>query len=465
MTMPKYNNMLVMSATGDYAFAIANVLIGIKRHSENFFDKINIYHTGINDSDKKCINKIIPCNFIFYSPNIPKTNANIIKRFSIASFAVYEVFDLLNTSRHVIYLDADTLIHKDISGILHYGPVALYLRGRILEKALGTKPPQGIDGNQHTGNSGVVLVSDTIDYKGMTELCYKKTLEYFDTLVLPDQAILSLAFNLRNIQINPLPSIYNSTLNTISPDQIITHQVTSRKFWPHGLVNFLAPEWRKNNEIWISHGGTPYQGSVTLAEFVRLKTRTVDRLSFILHNFEKKVIYFLEEFASSFCGARNIRYSIDKRKYCLNIPIVNDFLTRFEVKIICNTIRIKLYTQNINFFHSIDTKLFLDKRNSYEIKEDNSSGHIIYIINLNDSQSFEKDGVFYSEKILTELIDIIHPNFYYLPCVQQKNFRDLYIESDFIKYIDKTVKQEFLHNWAKIPYKHKQYSKLSVDFL
>ena len=412
---------LVMSGTANYAFAIANVLIGLQRHSPNFIDRVVIFHMGIPENDQECIKKIIDCEFIPYEPevllNLPQTKS--IKRFSIASFAIYEIFNVLESSDYVLYLDGDVLIHRDISHILSFGPVALRLSGRRLASALGAPPPEGIDGTQRTGNTGVVLASNQIPFKGLTDLCYEKTVEYWESNALADQGILNLALALKGISISHLPRIYNCKIDDfLRPDQIITHQITTKKFWSHGLVNFFAPEWMINNSIWLSLGGSPYGGKVVYHGFLNHKDDLITQFSFIFSIFEKQLHNFLEKISSKFCSKLNIQCNIDKKRYILSIPVFSTNTSRFEIRISHSGIIIKLFSRDLHLFNTINEDLIINLCPGFSFKLTDDAGHINYLIPLNGKNEFDDALCQECVRVLHQLVLAVTP--YYPGSVFEK---------------------------------------------
>jgi len=254
-----------MSGTSNLAFAMANVLIGLDKYSKNFASEVIIFHKGMNDQDMNCLEKLAPCRFIEYAGhddinNLPTTDN--IQKYSIMSFAIYEIFSLLEEFENVLYLDADLLLQKDISGVLDYAPVAMGSGRLTINEACGKEvipdAPTLI-----AKSSGVVIVNDKIpNYKTLTEECYKKTGELWDTLVFPDQAILNLVLHLNKVTINDLPLTYNTGKihKNLHSAAIVHTQGGKSKFWNNGVSNIMFPEWNRNNEYWIELGGTPYSG-------------------------------------------------------------------------------------------------------------------------------------------------------------------------------------------------------------
>ncbi|MCW3184592.1 hypothetical protein OJO68_16585 [Escherichia coli] len=174
----KKNLAIVFSGTSNLTFAMANVIIGIKKHSPNLeFDTI-IYHDGINKEEQTRLNKITPTLFEFYTSNEYLLNlkeTENIQKYSIMSFAIYEIFNLLKKYKKVIYLDSDLLVQKDITPMLSYGPIAMGSGRLTINEACGCYILDE-NNNDFARSSGVVIIDDSLPcYEKLTEECYKLT--------------------------------------------------------------------------------------------------------------------------------------------------------------------------------------------------------------------------------------------------------------------------------------------------
>lgn len=263
--MTKKTTAIVFSGTSNLAFAMANVMIGIKKHSPEFEFETVIYHNGISETDQECFNKIAPTIFKYYNgnqyiDNLPVTEN--ISKYSIMSFAIYEIFDLLKEYHTVIYLDSDLLIQKSISDIVSFGPISMSGGRLTINEACGCNILDEYD-DITARSSGVVIVNDHLpNYEALTLESYKLTKKYWNTLVFPDQAILNLVMALNKIPITNLPKKYNTgkAQNDLHKASIVHMQGGKSKFWNNGVSNIMFPEWNHNNEYWESLGGTTYTG-------------------------------------------------------------------------------------------------------------------------------------------------------------------------------------------------------------
>lgn len=265
---------IFLAATKDSAFAIANVIIGINKHSP-IYDDIYIYHDGFSDRDIEVLTKLGNIKFVLYTKDefyskVGFSHKEIqqlppsFSRYTHMCFARYEMFNLLNCYNHVLYFDFDMLIQDDISELLKYtigmckGSTSInYGIGRILND---------IDGEKINHSSGLISISDKLkNFTHIEKECYSATKKFFSTLRLPDQAILNYVFEKLNIIPQCIPDIYyGSTSHLRSVKCKIIHAYGKyNRFWNNQLIKIAYPEWTENNKLWERLGGTPYNGIVT----------------------------------------------------------------------------------------------------------------------------------------------------------------------------------------------------------
>ena len=259
---------LIMGGTHDYAFALGNVLIGLEKMSPGLVDRALIFHNGISEHDRNCLRKIRQCDFADYAPPalMPLAGNDTLKRFSLLSFVSYETFSQLEHSEYVLFLDADLVILRDISGLLNYAPLGLKKGGYPLNTSLGPND-YGIDDSVLGPSSGVIIAHESMPYQGLTEQCYELTLKHWNSLHYPDQGIINLVLYRNGIKHNSFPISYNSGLNDFVPNRHIHHEGYAAKFWNNGIMNLLSPEWEGYDREWRALGGTPYVGKKEMWDF------------------------------------------------------------------------------------------------------------------------------------------------------------------------------------------------------
>ena len=315
--MKKNHVTLFMAATADYAFALGNVLIGLNTCSPNFADRVVIYHDGLHEHDMACLQKIRPCEFQKYNPPAFAGLALSAhaKRFSLMAFARYEMFNLLETSEYVIYLDADVAILRDVSGLLEYTPIGMKTGGFALNVSLGPNEfdiPDTIPGH----NSGVIIAHESLPWQGLKETCYELTLRLWDTLHFPDQGVINLALYLKGIAVTPFPKTYNAHMNEFAPQTCILHQPTSAKFWNHGIVNLLSPEWEEYNRCWQKLGGTPYKKGKNKWEFASMRGNMLNNMVLMSNVYKDVLERFLFDLRERLAG---VGVATEIRNYTLTV--------------------------------------------------------------------------------------------------------------------------------------------------
>ena len=258
----KKNVALVFGITEEYGFALANTLIGLKKHNKKFWDDIIIYHDGLPNYIQNSIKKIIDVIFIDLSTkdsfkNIDKIDASVIKKYSVATFYRYECFNLLKDYHQVIWNDVDILIQGDISGLLDYGKktgvafssaLSSFVMASSLKKLL-------TEYNMFAPlwNVGIMVLTDNLkDYEKKYNWCIEATCRYGEKLLWPDLAVLNLM--LQEFDIEPENIDKNKyvclPLSENARDAIILHAYGDKKFWNYLKYLRGYPEWMENATEW-----------------------------------------------------------------------------------------------------------------------------------------------------------------------------------------------------------------------
>jgi len=260
--MNKKNLAIVFGITSNITFALANVLIGLKKHSPNLADEIIIYHDGIKEKDQNLLNTIFPCRFLFYEfPIKDKSDFDpfFFDQFSSMAYSRFECFKLLDEFKKVMWLDVDILIQKDISSLLNLTNDGIgMLEGGFIKHNF-KEPIQGFNMEKIGFMTGTIIFTDEIkDYNRITDWCYEKLLEYSQSLYLPDQAIFNIMLEEFNLEAKGI----DKKVYCVHPiekevkEAVIVHAYRPKKFWDC----FRMKEWVKNDKIWNKMGGTSYKG-------------------------------------------------------------------------------------------------------------------------------------------------------------------------------------------------------------
>lgn len=372
---------IFLAATKDSMFALANVIIGINKYSKNIYDDIYIYHDGASEKDLNALNKLGNIKNILYEKyefykkigflnidenEIPKP----FERYTHLAFARYEMFNLLNEYEHVIYFDYDMLIQEDISELLKYN-LGLCKGSVSINYALGKKITD-FDGTKFNYSSGLIVVSDKINYYKITQECYTATKKFFETLVLPDQGVLNYVFLKLGLKPEVIPDIYygsTSQLKSINSKIIHAHGKYNR-FWNNQAVKLSYPEWTENDRLWRSLGGSPYSGKIELENiFPKDKGYLMQYLDRI--TLYSKIMTNIQQITKLPLYCSSCFINSDVYFYCHGIKS-----DKFKLKIRAtkiNEVEVYIYFNNIN----INTA---DKN----VLDDNGMKYILYKISKNN---------------------------------------------------------------------------------
>lgn len=255
---------IVLATTGNMAFSLGNVLIGLKKYSPDLADNIIVFSNDISKQDKDALNLIFPDRIKikkFKFDLKSEKNQEALNVFTSMAYSKYECFNLLDEYENIIWLDCDVLIKQDISGILEYGQkTGIALRGGVSEKSTkGNFFPEAeklIDfTNGFSCNSGVFVLNDKLPrYNEITKWCYEKTILLKDYLLAADQGIISLTVPHFNLSCEALPAEYNTFSGFVYfyPNTKIEHCYGPEKYW-----NFFDDkEWYDNYRHWLILGGS-----------------------------------------------------------------------------------------------------------------------------------------------------------------------------------------------------------------
>ncbi|WP_373032906.1 glycosyltransferase [Sulfurovum sp.] len=265
-------NAVVFTISSDLIFAVANIMMDIKKLSPAIADEVVIIHNGIDPNDLLRLNLILPTREIKY--NIPvddlsKFNQDTLKYFTIMAYAKYECLRLLDEYKNVIYLDPDMVILKDLSSLLEKceSGIKMMPSGQKVSVQLHEEIKEY--NMQDEGICGCIFVfQDHADYTKLYNFCIISLNKYASKLKLAEQAIFDFMIQEFNLEICPIDSkVYSPhpTDKALAENAKILHAYGQPKFW-NGLEN---SQWNDNYSKWITMGGTPYKPTSLLKKIVR----------------------------------------------------------------------------------------------------------------------------------------------------------------------------------------------------
>ena len=245
------------------AYAVASVMLDIKKYSPNLADEVVIFHNGLTKKDQIALNKILPTrfiNYVFPIKDLSKFSQTITHYFTTVIFSKFEAFKLLNEYKCVIVLDYDLLIRDDLSDIKAASRSGITTVNRTAQRInFFTQPIFGYDMEQESRIGGIWVLWDHLpSFNEIHTWCYKTTEELAEYLYLPEMGIISLA--LEKFEVRP-DQFLDSNLYECHPNDTeyadkakILHCWGQPKYWN----GFYSKQWEDNYSVWLSIGGTPF---------------------------------------------------------------------------------------------------------------------------------------------------------------------------------------------------------------
>lgn len=250
---------IAFGITLNYTYALANVLIGIKKHCKKFWDDIVVYHDNISEEDQLALNSILPCQFVQFDKSIFDEDAiesEALQNYSLLTLARFECFALLNKYQTVIWHDVDILIQKDFSELVQYGKESGYAATqsktfRMEQNFFGLMPGYDMLGLLY--NAGILVLHDTLPaYQELRTYCYHTYNQYAPRLRYNDQSVLNMMIQDYNIVVDRIDlDVYCCHPSTVGYENAaIIHAYGADKFWNSKRLEKQFPEWQQNNQMW-----------------------------------------------------------------------------------------------------------------------------------------------------------------------------------------------------------------------
>lgn len=258
--MDKKELVIVLGATGNMTFALANTLIGLKKYLKNFEYDLIVYYQDICEKEKDLINQILPCKFVEYEFPHSEIREKVVNRYSLLTCSRYECFSLLDKYKKVIWLDIDILIQKDLTDFINFDHSGIsFWQTNFHNQFNFTIKLENYNMDVNFYNPGIMLLNDKLtSYEKLKDWCYDKNRDLGNVLVCPDQGILNIMLQEFNIKATNLDEIYNChPEKPIVNDAVIIHPYAEEKFWNY---YYDFEEWNENNKQWLKMGGTPHKG-------------------------------------------------------------------------------------------------------------------------------------------------------------------------------------------------------------
>lgn len=265
-------NAIFLACNEKFIFTLCITLLSLKKNSPKILANadILIYYQGFTAEDINFIGKIMECKFVEYKFAVDTNfeHANF-KKFSQLTFARYEIFDLLDIYKKVLYIDVDVMITGELSYIFdNYGDKSGMAMSKDTQKGLTLitknfiEPLECYDMTVPCYNAGVTLYCDNIkNYKNLRMWCYERTAEWLENLVCPDQGVGNVMLQEFNIDIEVLPDTCNCTpsndlyYDKSRKDVLIYHCAGGGvRFWRYSYNK----EWEGFYKEYLDMGGKPH---------------------------------------------------------------------------------------------------------------------------------------------------------------------------------------------------------------
>lgn len=265
-------NAIFFSCNERFIFTLSVALLSLKKYNQELLKNTDVlvYYQGFTQADKDFLNRILPCKFTEYHFAVETDFNNInFKHFTQLTFARYEIFDLLDTYRKVLYIDVDVMIGGDLSYIFNnFGDKSGVAMCKDTQKGLTlitknfVKPMPQYDMTVPCYNAGVTLFCDNIPHRRELRMwCYHKTAEWLENLVCPDQGVVNVMFQEFGIQVEVLPDICNCLpsnpkyLDKNRHDVLIYHCAGGGvRFWTYTWNSLWQPFYQE----YLAMGGNPH---------------------------------------------------------------------------------------------------------------------------------------------------------------------------------------------------------------
>lgn len=265
----------LLACSPNLAFAAGNVALGINKYNSDKDYDILVYHTGLQENDKRAFEQIPHVRLVPYS--LPKGFAEFMlgpnglppgrwnNPYSLLAFAHFETFILLEQYRRVIWLDIDMAIQADIRPLNAYEGLAMGWDWNRTDcwkvRNQFTAPIAGYDMSAYAYCSACIVISDTLkNYRSIYDFCWAKAKEYAPYLHAPDQALINLA--LQEFNITPKPLQWHDWLCFAQYPEAhiakIAHFGTGTKPWNTSWLLQSFPEWFRTHLRWLELGGSDF---------------------------------------------------------------------------------------------------------------------------------------------------------------------------------------------------------------
>lgn len=259
-----------MSSDNNQAFALANVIIGLKRYNKNLIEKIFIYH-DIDIYTRECIHKIWPeaIEFIEYKyknflQDIDTEACNIPTedQYGHFIFSKYHIFEYIDQFSGVLWLDCAILVTGNLASFLDGDNDVFWRYGnnRVANKYLHEIGIPCSLQEVAKPNGGMIFIKNKITKKvqscrDITKECFAILSDLFNKKFLAmlteaDEIPFSVIKNKYKLLAKDSKGIANVFPSEDKDQALIIHTPLDIKFWQNPCTFFIYQEWYVNHKIW-----------------------------------------------------------------------------------------------------------------------------------------------------------------------------------------------------------------------
>lgn len=282
MNPEKKNNAVAFGLTADHIFAVACVMMDLKKLSSGVIDEVVIIHDGVSEKNQRILGAILPTRFILYEFPVKSRkvlDARSVQQFTRMVFTKFECLRLLDDYKNVMWIDYDMVIKENIEELfsrcdtgIKMMPGGLPVRGQLLAAV------DEYDMDAEGVCACLFVFQDNLkNYKKLHQFCYEKLEKYAEILYMPEQAIFD--FMIQEFGLKPVPidgrvySPHPTDLVNAAHAKII-HAYGQPKFW-NGIHN---DQWNDNYKAWLQMGGGQYKQPTTVDRLLRKAQKLRSRM-------------------------------------------------------------------------------------------------------------------------------------------------------------------------------------------
>lgn len=270
----KPNTAVLIAGNENIAYAIANVIIGLKRYNEEYIEKIFVY-CDFEEKTRKAVLSIWPEKVELISYALEQFQKDLTDDHNIVTITnryahfIYTkafLFKHLIEYDYVIWLDSDVLILDNIASIFPTKTQCRWKTGsnRKLESFLDSKKIIYSRHELNKPNGGVICLSREIISGTPAEILFREYLDIVkdifkfskEIITESDEIPLGVLALKYKWTFEPLDKKANVEPHEGNLDSCIIHTIGLKtKYW-NSYASFMAyQEWYINHKIWLKKSG------------------------------------------------------------------------------------------------------------------------------------------------------------------------------------------------------------------